>query len=157
MAWIEAEAVAVLLQTELDDDVYVPALIDHAQSLAEIEIGEQAAPSARLRAVLAQIVARMWQAGRNAQLNPAALTQDVAGPFSFQAGQVAGAAGLGLTNREKSLLRKAVGRGDLWVQPTYRGASTELGPIGDDELRDETDDLELLVSAQGEMIAPPED
>jgi len=154
MAWIDGEAVAVLLQTELDDDEYVPALIDHAQALAEIEIGEQTAPSAKLRAVLAQIVARMWQAGRNAQLNPAALTQDVAGPFSFQAGQVAGAAGLGLTNREKALLRKAVGRGDLYVQPLSRGPAVELGRVQVDELVDELDPIESLAAAQADVRAP---
>ena len=120
MAWIESTQVDVLLQTDLSDDSYVTALIGHAQSLAENEIGTQDDPSTGLQAVLAQIVARMWQAGQSAQVNPAALQSDTTGPFTFQ-NPNAGAAGLGLTNREIKALRKAAGLRQVGILPTTRG------------------------------------
>lgn len=140
--WIEAEAVETLLQQSLASDTYIDNLIAHAQGLAEIEVGTQDTPSSGLKAILAQIVARMWQAGQSANMNPAALQGDVAGPFSYQ-NPNAGAAGLGLTNREKNDLRKAAGKSGLWVQPLTRGPGLEIGrfrsgrPIPDpDELVD---------------------
>jgi hypothetical protein len=151
-AWIASDAVATLLQTDLGDDSHIDALIAHAQALAEIEIGAQASPGAGLQAALAQIVARMWQAGQSAQINPAALTQDQVGPFGFQ-NPNAGAAGLGLTNREKALLRKAVGKGDLYVQPTTRGDRLETAPIHD-ELEDPNDPVDSLAGAQADMTTP---
>lgn len=125
-AWITSEPVAVLLQTDLSTDAYIDDLIDHAQHLAELEVGEQDTPNAKLKAVLAQIVARMWQAGQSAQQNPAALQSEWTGPAGYQAPR-AGAAGLGLTDRERSDLRRAVGlEGGLWVQPTSRGDDLEM-------------------------------
>lgn len=152
MAWITTDAVTVLLQTDLTDDEYVEALINHAQALAEVEVGTVAEPSAGLKAVLAQVVARMWQAGKNAQVNPAAMTMEVAGPFTFQTA-TAGVAGLGLTNREKDQLKKAAGSSPFWVQPTTRGDILETPPITDDE-SDTTDAIELLASAQADMPRP---
>jgi hypothetical protein len=154
MAWIDKDAVEVLLATELDNDRYIGTLIDHAQSLAEIEVGEQDTPTAQLKAVLCQIVARMWQAGQNARVNPAAMSMEVAGPFTFQT-QNAGVAGLGLTDREKALLKKAAGIGPLWVQPTYIGERLETAPVHDDEvLADTLDPIEILAAAQADMPRP---
>lgn len=153
-AWIDVDDVEVLLQTDLTDDEYIGATIDHAQTLAEMEVGDQDAPSKALKSTLVQIVARMWQAGQNARVNPAAMAQDVAGPFSFQSPQ-AGAAGLGLTNREKAQLKKAVGKGDLWVQPLTRGDTLETAPIANDVLVDEQDPIERLAAAQADMPRPP--
>lgn len=123
--WIEPAEVATLLQTDLGTDSFVGDLIRHAQALAELEVGTQEAPNARLKALLAQIVARMWQAGKSAQQNPAALQGEWTGPSGYQ-NPHAGAAGLGLTNRERADLRRAVGLGGLWVQPTSRGDDLEM-------------------------------
>lgn len=153
MAWIESSAVAVLLQTDLDDDTYVDALIDHAQALAEMEVGAQDDPGAGLCATLAQIVARMWQAGQNARVNPAAFSMDTAGPFTQQT-QQPGVAGLGLTNLEKKQLRKAAGVGSLWVQPTYIADRLETPPQHDEWDADTADPLETLAAAQGDMPRP---
>lgn len=128
MAWIDDTAVSALLQQDLATDPYIGGLIDHAQALAEAEIGEQTdltppatgeTPSA-VQAVLAQIVARMWQAGQSARANPAALQSETTGPFTFQ-NPNAGAAGLGLTNRETRALRKAAGLVGVGTLPTTRG------------------------------------
>lgn len=125
--WITPAPVEALLQTDLSDDPYILELVDHAQSLAELEIGEQATPSRALKAVVAQIVARMWQAGKDAHENPSGANMEVAGPFTTQRTN-AGVAGLGLTDREKSLLRQAVKQSGLWVQPTSRGTTLETAP-----------------------------
>lgn len=154
MAWIEAADVEVLLQTDLSTDSNIDPLIAHVQLLAELEVGEQDAPSSQLKAVLAQCVARFWQAGQNARVNPAAMTLDQAGPFSFQAAQP-GAAGLGLTDREKEMLRKAAGAvSPMWVQPTYRNDSIETPPVYDDGLGDELDPVDILAGAQLYMTRP---
>jgi hypothetical protein len=131
VAWITDFDVAALLQTDLSGDNYIDQLIVHAQGLAEVEIGTQSSPSQGIKSVLAQIVARMWQAGQSAKINPAALAQQEAGPFRFE-NPNAGAAGLGLTNREKALLRKAAGKSDLYVQPTTRGDVLETPPSSED-------------------------
>lgn len=146
MAWINKSAVAVLLQTDLDEDPFIDALIDHAQGLAEIEVGEQDDPSTGLQSALAQIVARMWQAGQSAKVNPAGLQGQMAGPFNVQ-NPNGGAAGLGLTNREKALLRKAAGKTGLWVQPTSRADDLETPPTHRD-LEDPTDPIDQLAAAQ---------
>lgn len=120
MAWITSANVGVLLQTDLSADTWIDDLIDHAQALAEGEVGTQDSPSNALKAVLAQIVARMWQGGQSAQVNPAALTMEQTGPFAMQ-NPNAGAAGLGLTDREIKALRKAAGKLTVGVLPTTRG------------------------------------
>jgi hypothetical protein len=139
MAWIERSAVETLLQTDLYDDEYVAALIDHAQALAESYVGEQDDPDPKLRAVLAQITARMWQAGRSAQMNPAALQSETTGPFTFQ-NVNAGAAGLGLTNREIVALRRAAGMMSVGSLSTTRGR-LDTPDVRDDEYRFETSDI----------------
>lgn len=152
--WIEPEAVGTLLQRNLGGDTYIEKLIEHAQSLAEIEVGEQSDPSSKLQAVLAQIVARMWQAGQSAQVNPAAHQSGTAGPFTFQDSNP-GTAGLGLTNREKSLLKKAAGVGDLWVQPLTRGDRLETAPgVYDVVEEDELDPIDQLAGAQADLNYP---
>lgn len=153
MAWITAEPVEVLLQTPLSSDTYIDGLIDHAQALAELEVGEQASPSNGLKAVLAQIVARMWQAGKNAQANPAAMSMEVAGPFTFQT-MSPGVAGLGLTDREKAALRKAVGVSPFWIQPTMANEVLETPQYDGVGLGDDLDPVDILAAAQGGMIRP---
>lgn len=146
MAWITFDQVEVLLQQNLDHDPYVIGLIDHAQGLAEVEIGEQEEPvSRRLQSVLANVVARMWQSGQSAQINPAGLQSETTGPHTIQDPR-AGTAGLGLTDREKDQLRKAVGRTGLWVQPTTRGP-LETAP-GFRPVEDPTDPIDRLAAAQ---------
>lgn len=127
-AWITKEDVEVILQTELDADTYIDGLIDHAQALAELEIGTQDSPNSKIKAVLANIVGRMWQAGQSARMNPAGMQSQTTGPFNYQDPN-AGVAGLGLTNREKADLRKAAGiNPGMWVQPTTRGLGLETAP-----------------------------
>jgi len=152
MAWITKSDVAVLLQTDLDDDQYIDGLITQAQGLAEIEVGALDEPSAGLKAAVAQIVARMWQAGQSAKANPAGMQSQMAGPFNFQDTQ-GGAAGLGLTNREKNLLRKAAGKGGLWVQPTSRGDDLETPP-NHRVLEDALDPIDKLAAAQTDLWRP---
>lgn len=121
MAWITSDVVEVLLQTDLSGDAYIDGLIDHAEALAEAEVGAKTEPvSAALQAVLAQIVARMWRAGKSAQANPAGLTMEQTGPFAMQDPN-AGSAGLGLTNREIKALRRAAGLLQVGILPTTRG------------------------------------
>lgn len=144
--WITVRQVASLLQTDLDADPYIDDLLTHVQGLAEAEIGVQDTPTAGLQSVVAQITARMWQAGQSAKINPAALQSDTTGPFTFQDTN-AGAAGLGLTNRERAALKKAVGRSGIWVQPTTRG-DIETPPIHEDALDDPVDPINILAGAQ---------
>lgn len=150
MSWITIRQVETVLQTDLDADPYISDLIDHAQGLAEVEVGAQATPSNKLKSVLAQIVARMWQAGQSAKQNPAGVGMEVAGPFTVQHTN-AGVAGLGLTDREKKLLRQAVGKSGLWVQPTYRDNDLETAGRYNDPLEDTTDPIDTLASAQQDV------
>lgn len=121
MAWITEEQVSTLLQTDLSEDSYIDGLITHAEGLAEAIIGTQTEPvSAGLQSVLATIVARMWQAGKNAQVNPGAFSMEQTGPFAIQSPN-AGTIGLGLTNREVKALRKAAGLLSVGTLPTTRG------------------------------------
>jgi len=149
MPWITIDPVEAVLQTDLSADSYILELIDHAQGLAEIEVGAQATPNAGLKSILTQIVARMWQAGQSAKMNPAGLQSETTGPFTFQ-NVNAGVAGLGLTNREKAQLRKAAGLTGIWVQPTSRGDHLETAP-SHDELEDATDPIDTLAAAQQDL------
>lgn len=155
MAWITSEQVETVLRTDLSTDVYIDDLIVQAQGLAEVEIPAQTEPVTQaLQSVLVQIVARMWRAGKSAEINPAALQSETTGPHTFQDVQ-AGAAGLGLTNREIKALKKAAGVTGLWVQPTKRGDYLETAPGYDDELIDLTDPLETLAGAQADLPFTP--
>lgn len=123
MAWITSTAVEPLVQTDLSADTFISALINHAEALAEIEVGVQTEPvSAGLQAVLAQIVARMWRAGQGAAVNPGGFQSETSPEYGYSVptGPTL-AAGLGLTNQEKKDLKRAAGVNGLWVQPTTRG------------------------------------
>lgn len=147
--WITRSRVETVLQTSLSDDPYIEDLIEHAQGLAEIEVGKQTAPSAGLKSVLAQIVARMWRAGQSAQVNPAGVQSETAGPFTYQDPN-ARSAGLGLTDREKKALRKAAGVSGLYVQPTIRADALETPPTRD-LVEDVKDPIDKLASAQQDV------
>ncbi len=115
---------------DVSADDSVDPLIAQAQALAEIEIGDRDEPvSRRLSAVMTQIVVRMWRNAQEARQNPAGLQQQALGPFSMSTQQHSSGAGLALTNAEKALLRKAVGRGSLWVQPFTRGPLETASPV----------------------------
>jgi hypothetical protein len=149
--WIKIDRLEAILRTDLRDDKYVLHLIDQVQGLAEAEIGEQATPSNALQSVFAEIVARKWQVGESARLNPAGFQSDTTGPFTIQ-DPGARTAGLGLTDREKLDLRKAIGKPPgLWVQPTTRGDRLETAPIHGDDLTDEADPVEILTAAQQDL------
>lgn len=127
MAWIEPEAISDLLGDTFDVGL-VDFTIDHAQALAEIEVGEQDEPYPRgLRAVLTQIVIRMLRSFEEARTNPAGVTQEQLGSWSQTVSVVAG---LGLTTAEKKLLRKAAGLGpSIGVLRMTRGPLETAGPI----------------------------
>jgi hypothetical protein len=127
-AWITTKRVETVVQTDLTNDPYVLELIDHAQGLAEAEIGTQDTPSRALQSVFAEIVARMWRAGRAAAANPAGFDSETTGPFAYSASSAAVGSGLGLTDREKAQLRAAVGKTGLWVQPLTRNSGLEMAP-----------------------------
>lgn len=151
MAWITEPQVSALLRTDLSADPYLGELIVQAQGLAEIEIPAQTEPvSQGLQSVLTQIVGRMWRAGMAAEMNPAALQSETTGPHTFQDTH-SGSAGLGLTNREIRALKKAAGVTGLWVQPTKRAENLETAPLGDDDLIDTTDPVEILAGAQADL------
>jgi len=124
--WITPHDIEPLVQTDLTTDDWVDALIPHAQGLVEAEIGAQnpAALPAGLTAILAQIVARLWRAGKAANVNPAGHQQEVLGPHTFTAGNIS--AGWGLTNKESDSLARF--RTKLWVQPTHVSATLETPP-----------------------------
>lgn len=126
-AWLEPEDVAVLIQTDLSDDPWIEGVIAHAQSLVEGEVGEQDESDlpAGLVAITTQIAARLWRAGRAANVNPAGNTQETLGPHSVTAGNFD--AGWGLTRREQEQLGKF--RSPLWVQPTHAADALET-PAG---------------------------
>lgn len=126
MAWITSADVSAAVQTDLSGDPWIDATIDRAQALAEIEVGVQEGPGAGLKAVLTEIAARMWRAGKMAEANPAGLQQETTGPFGYQAPQ-AGAAGLGLTDREKNALSDAVGRSPIGTLATTRSNEHDHG------------------------------
>jgi hypothetical protein len=130
MAWITKHQVEPVLRTELLTDQWIDGLIDHAQGLAEVEIGTQEEPSAGIQAILAQVVARMWQDGESARVNPAGFAQETTGPFGFQ-DTSPGTAGLGLTNREKGALRRAAGLRVIGTLPTTRGDLETAAVVGD--------------------------
>jgi hypothetical protein len=150
--WITPDRVAAILKTDLSGDPWILELIAQAQGLVEIEVGPQTAPSVGMQAALAQIVARMWRAGEDAKANPPGNQQQTVGPFSFQNNN-GGAAGLGLTNREKAAVRKAAGKSGLWVQPTSRGDHLETAPNGA-RVADLTDPVDILAGAQANMPRP---
>lgn len=127
-AWITSSDVEVILRRSLAGDEWIDGLIWHAQFLAEIEIGEQDAPTNRVKAVLAQIVARLWQDGESARVNPAGLAMEVAGPFTIQDASP-GTAGLGLTNREKAAIKRAAGLTTIGTISTTRG-DLETADVG---------------------------
>ena len=135
--WVETDEVGTLLQTDLTDDPWIEGTILHAQELVEAEIGAQpdvpdhehppGVPDflpAGLKAVVTQISARLWRAGKAAAANPEGRTQDTLGPHSFTAGPFA--AGFGLTKGEKKQLARF--RSPLWVQPITVGGVTEPPP-----------------------------
>lgn len=126
MAWITEADVSAAVQTDLSDDQWIDATIDRAQALAEVEVGEQDEPGDGLKAVLTEISARMWRAGKMAEANPAGLQQETTGPFGYQAPQ-AGAAGLGLTDREKKALRDAAGLSPIGTLATTRSNEYDHG------------------------------
>jgi len=141
--WITSEQVSILLQTDLSTDPYIDGLIVHAQGLAEGVIGTQEEPvSAALQSELANIVARMWQAGKAAQGNPAGYQSETAGPFTIQDTR-GGTVGLGLTDRERKALRRAAGISPLAVVSTTRNDWLETpGRDRLDELSDPADPLD---------------
>jgi hypothetical protein len=155
-AWITSEIVGVLVRTDLSADTFIDDLIDHVQGLSENEIGEQADPSNGLKAVFAEIVARKWRAGRAAEMNPAGFQSDSAGPYSMSDPGARAGVGLGLTDREKQDLRRAVGLGGMWLQPTSRSDRLETsGRFWGPDI-----DPDSLVSVEGGAPAPwfpPED
>lgn len=138
MAWITRADVSPILRTDLTLDEWIDGLIDYAQGLAEVEIGAQEDPTVGLRSTLAAIVARMWQDGESARVNPAGFTQETTGPFGFQ-DQTPGTAGLGLTNREIAALKKAVGRNTLGVISFTRGP-LDVGEVREYPYRTVPDD-----------------
>lgn len=152
-AWITHADVGALVHLDLSEDEWIEATIAHAQGLAELEIGEHDDPSQGLKSTLAQIVARMWQAGESARTNRPANTGGQAGPFAFQ-NPHAGAAGLGLTEREKKQLRKAVGKGSLFTQPTTRGDQLATPGRRSSGVSDPLDPIDQLASAQA-GVRPP--
>jgi hypothetical protein len=123
MVWITPADVTAVYAS--DDPT--TAFVDHVQALAEIEIGTIASPTTKLKAVMVEIVHRMW-AAINDDPN---VTQEQLGSWSSSR-----RSGLSLTNAEKRLLRKAVGRTGLYVQGTTREDQLETaGPTtGDDWL-----------------------
>lgn len=124
MAWIEPEAISNLLGDTFDEGL-TDFTIDHAQALAEIEVGEQDEPSGRLKAVLTGIVIRMLRSFEEARTNPSGVTQETLGSYSYS---VAAVAGLGLTNAEKKQLRKACGVSQLGIVRITRGGLETAGP-----------------------------
>lgn len=123
MAWVSVEDVSAVLHIDLSSDEWILHDIEHVQGLCEVEIGTQTEPiTARLKAVAAQIVARIWRAGEMARHNPEGLQQESLGSWS---GSYPPGAGLGLTNAEKRQLRKAIGLSDLGVITITRGSVLE--------------------------------
>lgn len=116
MAWITSANVEAILQTDLSVDTWIDGLIDHCQALAEAIIGEQDTPNSATKAVLSQIVARMWRGGKQASSNPEGFqSASIAEEFSYTVPTGAHIdAGLGLTNREKKELRRAAGKQPVW-------------------------------------------
>lgn len=122
MAWIEPEAITDLLGDTFDGGL-VDFTIDHVQALAEIEVGEQVEPVSRgLKAATTQIVIRMLRSFEEARTNPSGVTQESLGNWSQSVTVVAG---LGLTNAEKKLLRKAAGKLPVGVLQISRGDNLE--------------------------------
>lgn len=124
MAWIEPEAISNLLGDTFDEGL-TDFVIDHAQALAEIEIGEQDTPTSRVKAVMVGIVIRMLRSFEEARTNPSGITQEALGAYSYSVSSVAG---LGLTNAEKRQLRKAAGLSQLGVVRITRGGLETAGP-----------------------------
>lgn len=122
MAWITQADVAAVYPAVTGADDF-DALIDHVQALAEIEIGTQTEPvTSKLKAVTVDITYRAWRARKAGELNPAGYQSEAIDEYSYQLPQgPVLEAGFGLTNREITRLRKAVGETGLWVQPTTRG------------------------------------
>jgi len=127
-AWIAPARIATLLRAELDTDEYMAEFIDHVQGLAEVEVGEQDEPSAGLKSVFAEIVARKYQATLDAETNPTGVSQESIGGYSWSRHSMVG---LLLTDNEKKALRKAAGVSGMWVQPFTRGDRLETAGLVD--------------------------
>lgn len=137
MAWITSTDVEPVLQTDLSSDDYIDGLIAHCEALAEGIVGEQDEPvSAQLKAVLAQIVARMWRGGRQAASNPEGFqSASIAEEFSYSVPTGAHIdAGLGLTNREKKDLRRAAGVAPVWFITQDNAPAVFGDPLEEDLL-----------------------
>lgn len=95
-------------------DVVTTDQIAHVQGLAEVEVGpEDLVVTPGLRAVMVEIMHRFVQS-----LDSGNVKTEQLGPYSTT---YASTSGFGLTDREITKIRRAVGKHHpLWVQPTYR-------------------------------------
>lgn len=134
MSWITFEDLTAVYPAVASEDTdEIEALIAHVQGLATIEIGAQTEPvGVGLTAAMVQIVHRFYLASGD-DVN---ISQETLGNYSYTRAQISG---LGLTNAEKKLLKKAAGQSGFWVQPITRSEDGEgletAGPLtGDDWL-----------------------
>lgn len=125
MAWVTHEEVLAVYPETADEDAdRFAALIDHVQALAEVAVGTQATPSARLKAVFTDVVYRKWLAITQ---NPDGVQSELLGSYQYMQPN---APGLGLTKHDRKNLKAAVGRIGVWVQPVHRG-EVETAPRED--------------------------
>ncbi|HVL82689.1 MAG TPA: Gp19/Gp15/Gp42 family protein [Pseudonocardia sp.] len=96
------------------------ALLDDASALVRDEAGlTWVGDDGLLTVVPAAVRAVVLKAAERAARNPDGFRSESAGDYSYQRGDAE--PGVFLTDAERRIVRRSVGRGGLWTQPTTRG------------------------------------
>lgn len=102
------------------DQARVTALLDDASELVRLEAGTDWAPPAVVPGSVKAVVLRMVD---RAYRNPEGFSAESDGDYSYQRTQVQ--AGVYLTDAERAIIRRALGRTGLWTQPLTRNEDYE--------------------------------
>jgi hypothetical protein len=104
-----------------EESIRVNALLDDASALTRDEAGMTwiDPDTGLLTAVPGSIRAVVLRAAERAVRNPQGFSAESAGDYSYQRTNVE--PGVYLTEGERHIIRKAIGRTGLWTQPTTRG------------------------------------
>jgi hypothetical protein len=103
-----------------DELTRVIALLDDASALVRDEAGRDwIGPDGSLTVVPGSVRAVVLRATERAIRNPQGFSAESAGDYSYQRTGVQD--GVYLTDAERAIIRRAIGRTGLWTQPVTRG------------------------------------
>lgn len=120
LATVEDVESRLARQFTVDETTRVTALLDDASALVRDEAGRTWLDvNGVLEAVPAAVRAVVLRAVERAVRNPQGFSAESAGDYSYQRTGVE--QGVYLTEQERKILRRAIGRTGLWTQPVTRG------------------------------------